>query len=170
MNCQLHSLSFEVPPKKQIARKHTLSVSKRAQVRMQTRLPVAGENFMIPSWRPCELLNWAGPFDPRIGAHRENLLPVKHFTKLTYMTTSCFLSTQEMSMLKKRKKSRFGVVNFSFSSSSSSSFWLSLQLEQMFVVCACVFLLVLSTESLTCLSPSQIRQRISQARSHYWNA
>lgn len=46
---------------------------------------------VLPTWRPCELLNWAGPLDPHFGLHTENLLPVKHFATHTYMSTSLLL-------------------------------------------------------------------------------
>lgn len=120
---------------------HTQTRS-RAHVGMQERRLVAGENFIcvFPTWRPCELLNWAGPLDLCFGVHTENLLPVRHFT-----THTC---------------------------TSTSFFCMFLQLEQMglFAVCLSSFLVVWNRETLTCLSPSQIRQRIFKARSHYWNA
>lgn len=89
--CQLHIFCFEVPVNRQITRTHTQTQTRNcAHVGMQKHKLVASENFIcvFPTWRPCELLNWAGPLDPRFGVHTENLLPVKHFTTHTYTSTS----------------------------------------------------------------------------------
>lgn len=68
---------------------YTFALSDWADVLMQKQKPMAGEDFICVflAWRPCELLNWAGPFDPRFGAHIENLLPVQHFTTHTHTYT-----------------------------------------------------------------------------------
>lgn len=94
-----HSLLWSYTEETDHALTHThAQTSNCAHVQMQKQKPVAGENFIcaFPTWRPCELLNWAGPFDLRFGAQTENPLPVRHFTTLTYMATSCLLRIHEI--------------------------------------------------------------------------